>query len=417
MDKGKVNAFRMPTKYAKELKRIGFDVLTVASKHSMDYGEEGKTSTIKTLQEADIDFAGFNDGYEYATIERNGMKIAICAFSHISASPSINDIPKAVELVKKLKATHNLVIVSFTGGAEGVQFSHVPFKKERFNREKRGDVCKFARACVDAGADLVFGHGPQIPRAMELYKNRLIAYSLGCFCTPYKMNLKKTLGYAPLLKIELDKGGNFLSGKIYSFLQKRSLGLVNDEENKVVKEMTRLTKSDFPKTSLVIQKEGWLSKIEMTKENEKSLSSNNITTIIKNDKEYNPIEYLISYARSLLGSRYGRGRSGAGAYDCSGFTRAVYAQLGYKLNPSSRAQYTQGRPIDTANLRPGDLVFWRSPRSGRSIGHVGMVIEANGSKGFRFIHAATRSRGVVIDSYPDRYYYSSRYVGARRILP
>jgi cell wall-associated NlpC family hydrolase len=403
--------FKTPVRYAKELKEAGFDIFTVANNHIMDFGEAGRESTIQALKDAGIAFAGFNNGYEYASMVKKGIRIAVCAFGYGTSFPSINDIPKAVELIKLLKTTHDVVIVSMHAGAEGLRYSRVPFRMERYLRENRGDVYKFAHACIDAGASIVFGHGPHIPRAMELYKDRLIAYSLGNFCTPYDVSLTKNAGYAPLLKVEVDKKGAFLSGRIYSFHQRRGFGPYPDKYNKATKEIARLTKLDFPKTQLVIEEEGWLSK---------SLKAPDPSTIkdgVEISDSYNPISELVRYARSLLGSRYRAGHSGNGMYDCSGFTRAVYSKIGYKLNPSSRAQFTQGRPIATKDLRPGDLVFWRRSRYGRTVGHVGMVIEADGNGSFRFIHAANSARGVVIDSYPQRYYYTSHYVGARRILP
>jgi cell wall-associated NlpC family hydrolase len=401
---------KTPVRYAKELKAAGFDIFTVANSHTMDFGEEGKKSTIRALQDAGIAFAGFNSGYEYATVVKNGIRIAVCAFGYGYNLPSINDIPKAVQLIRLLRTTHDVVIVSIHGGAEGAQYAHVPFRIERHLREQRGDVHKFAHACIDAGAAMVFGHGPHIPRAMELYNNHLIAYSLGNFCTPYDISMRRSLGYAPLLKVELDKRGNFLSGRIYSFYQKKGSGPLVDAQNRATKEIARLTKADFPSTELVIQAEGWLSHEEKNLKKKLDKNGVDITT------DYDPSYELLRYARSLLGSRYVPGHSGNGMYDCSGFTRAVYSKIGYKLNPSSRAQYTQGRPIDTSSLRPGDLVFWRGSRRGGSIGHVGMVLEILGNGKFRFIHAANRYRGVTIDTYPGPY-YSSHYAGARRVLP
>ena len=64
-------------------------------------------------------------------------------------------------------------------GAEGADRQHVSPGMERYLGENRGDVVRFARGAVDAGADLVVGHGPHVLRGMEWYRGRLIAYSLG----------------------------------------------------------------------------------------------------------------------------------------------------------------------------------------------------------------------------------------------
>ena len=69
----------------------------------------------------------------------------------------------AIEIVKKLDSICDIVIVSFHGGAEGAQFQNVPRTNEIFYGENRGDVYKFSHTLIDAGADIVFGHGPHVP--------------------------------------------------------------------------------------------------------------------------------------------------------------------------------------------------------------------------------------------------------------
>lgn len=126
-----------------------------------------------------------------------------------------------------------------------------------------------------------------------------------------------------------------------------------------------------------------------------------------------PVNELLDEAFSHIGTRYRRGQSGPGGFDCSGFTSYVFKNMGIDLNRSSRAQYTQGTAVDKNSLRSGDLVFFTSPGSGRSIGHVGIVVDVDQLKGnFSFIHASTT--GVRI-SNSNEAYYSRRYVGARRV--
>lgn len=126
------------------------------------------------------------------------------------------------------------------------------------------------------------------------------------------------------------------------------------------------------------------------------------------------MENLMNEAFSLIGTRYRSGASGPGGFDCSGFTSYLYRQMGVELNRSSRGQYTQGEPVSASNLQTGDLVFFTSPRSGKSIGHVGIVVDYDPMKGnFSFIHAS--SSGGVKVSKSSEPFYSRRYVGARRI--
>lgn len=119
---------------------------------------------------------------------------------------------------------------------------------------------------------------------------------------------------------------------------------------------------------------------------------------------------LISYAENYLGTSYvWGGTSPSTGFDCSGFTKYVYANYGYTLNRTAAQQLNNGTSVSMANLQIGDLVFFANTyNSSAAATHVGIYIGDN-----EFIHAA--SGGVKITSLSDDY-YASRYVGARRIL-
>lgn len=123
---------------------------------------------------------------------------------------------------------------------------------------------------------------------------------------------------------------------------------------------------------------------------------------------------LIGYARQFLGRPYRRGGKGPAGFDCSGFTSYVFRKFDIQLAASSSAQFRQGHPVATPDIRPGDLLFFsgRGTRSG--VGHVGMAVEVESDGTVIFIHSAT-SGGIRYDRYPDGGYYSSRYMGARRM--
>jgi len=131
------------------------------------------------------------------------------------------------------------------------------------------------------------------------------------------------------------------------------------------------------------------------------------------DFQFSTIDDMLDEAFSHLGARYRSGMAGPYAFDCSGFTSYVFKNMGITLNRSSRAQYTQGEAVSKADLQSGDLVFFTSPRSGRSIGHVGIVVDVDQMNGsFNFIHAS--SSGVKVSSSNEGAYLR-RYVGARRV--
>ena len=139
-------------------------------------------------------------------------------------------------------------IVSFHGGAEGTNATHVKTGAERYLGENRGDLKVFAHGVIDAGADLVLGHGPHVVRAMELYQDHLIAYSLGNFATYGRFDLSGALGYAVMLEVWLGEDGRFLSGRLIPTKQEGKGVPMPDETGRGASLVRRLTLEDFPKT-------------------------------------------------------------------------------------------------------------------------------------------------------------------------
>ena len=117
---------------------------------------------------------------------------------------------------------------------------------------------------------------------------------------------------------------------------------------------------------------------------------------------------LIATALALRGTPYlNGGTEPARGFDCSGFVQWVFGQHGTSLPRETREQYDQGKRVDRDQVRPGDLVFFETVSRGAS--HVGIALGAG-----QFVHAPS-SRGVVrVESYESEY-WSSRWVGARRV--
>lgn len=206
--------FRMPTRYVRHLQRAGFTALSIANNHARDFGAEGQKSTMQTLRNAGIHPVG---GEAVAYLQVKGKRIAVVGFSHRGGAYSypIQDIASAKEIVSTLSRDNDLVIVSFHGGAEGSGAARVPNRVEYFLGENRGDVRRFAHACIDAGADMVLGHGPHVLRAMERYKGKLIAYSLGNFLTYELFSTRGLCGQTVVLRATIDpESGAFLTGSL-----------------------------------------------------------------------------------------------------------------------------------------------------------------------------------------------------------
>jgi len=249
--------FRTPTRFVEYLQRAGFDVMSLANNHARDFGETGRSNSMRVLADAGIRHSGRLGDVASWTVK--GLRVAVIAFAPFGGSNDMLDTPAAVEQVRELAGKHDIVIVSFHGGGEGEDVLRIPFSKEVYYGEDRGDVVAFSRAVVDAGADLVIGHGPHVPRALELYKQRLIAYSLGNFCTYWGINVSGHRGLAPILVANLGKDGTFLDGRIISTRQIRPNGPQLDSRHKAALLMGDLTRQDFPDTSLEIGPTGLIT--------------------------------------------------------------------------------------------------------------------------------------------------------------
>jgi poly-gamma-glutamate capsule biosynthesis protein CapA/YwtB (metallophosphatase superfamily) len=250
--------FRSPTRYAAYLKAAGFDVMSLANNHARDFGEEGRSSSMATLDAVGILHSG-REGTVASWIA-NGRRVALVAFAPNVGANSLNDPQIGLPLVSQLAATHDIVIVSFHGGAEGNGAEVLPFAREIFAGEDRGNVVEFARSMVDAGADVVIGHGPHVVRAMELYRDRFIAYSLGNFATYYGISVEGNRGIAPILLLTLDDDGRFVSGQVEATTQVRPAGPTLDPSKTVIDLLRTLTATAFPDGLLQIREDGALSR-------------------------------------------------------------------------------------------------------------------------------------------------------------
>jgi hypothetical protein len=140
--------------------------------------------------------------------------VAVVGFASYPWSASLTDVLAAKRLVRKASRLADVVVVTMHAGAEGNDHQHVARGTERFLGENRGDVVRFSHAVVDAGADLVVGHGPHVLRGMEWYKKRLIAYSLGNFAGYKVFSLGGALSTSAILRVTLRGDGTFETGRL-----------------------------------------------------------------------------------------------------------------------------------------------------------------------------------------------------------
>ena len=255
--------FRMPLRYATYLKQAGFDYLSIANNHSNDFGEIGIKETMKNLDNLGIKYSGIKDITESAVLEKDGKKFGFISFSPNSATVKLNDYNYAKKLISELKSKVDIVIVMFHGGAEGANAEHITKRHEIFHGEDRGNVYEFAHFAIDNGADVIFGQGSHVTRAVELYKNKFISYSGGNFATFGKINVSGSMGIAPIFKIKINNKGDFISGEIIPVRQTyKSFGPFIDSEKLAIKKIISLNKSDFPNgNGLSITADGKITKV------------------------------------------------------------------------------------------------------------------------------------------------------------
>ena len=157
----KTFAFRGPTAYTQIMTGSSVEAVTLANNHAEDYGKAGYESTTKVLKEAGITYVEKNDTAMYTT--ESGLKIGLYAGAFdISTSDVKNDIAKL------RNSGAEIVVCAFHWGEEG-------------HYRPSADQQKIAKAAIDAGADIVYGHHPHVLQKIEQYKDGYIFYSLGNF--------------------------------------------------------------------------------------------------------------------------------------------------------------------------------------------------------------------------------------------
>ncbi len=244
--KGRCYAFRTPPDFAKNLANAGFDFMNLANNHMNDFGFDGIVSTVLALRDVGVGYGGPLGKVGWFKI--NDKKIAIVCFSTSPNTNTILEVVEAQQIVAEQAKSNDIVIVSFHGGGEGLRFLHTRDAFEYFLGTPRGNVVRFARAMVDSGADLIWGHGPHVPRAMEIFKDRLIAFSLGNFCT-WGFNVDAERGFAPILRVVLDSAGAFKHGQIISAQQRSNQSLILDTLHNAANLIRKLSNEDFPNSA------------------------------------------------------------------------------------------------------------------------------------------------------------------------
>ena len=253
--------FRSPPHHAAYIKRAGFNMLSNANNHSRDFGEAARAVTFKNLADAGFAVSGADTPDTRFGVHKMkyGIKAVLVAFGHNPGLMKVQELARVKTLVQEAQTKGDIVIVSCHIGAEGRTQSRVTRAPELFLGEDRGNPFAFARTAIDAGADVVFCHGPHIARAVEVYKGRFIAYSLGNFWTYGSFNLRDENGHAPIADIRVAKDGALQSARIVSARQDKPGGPYLDSSHAAARQIAMLTARDFPETGVTVSPDGEIS--------------------------------------------------------------------------------------------------------------------------------------------------------------
>lgn len=244
--------FRMPESYVRRYAEAGFNLISLANNHSRDFGDRGMKTTESLLKLHGIKYASYSQPWDTFTVD--GVRYGFCAFNTAWHRPE-----EAESVIVSMRSLCSILIVSMHSGAEGVGHSHVTRHREAYYGESRGNPYEFAHRCINAGASVILGHGPHVTRAVELYRGKFIAYSLGNFAT-CGFKLQGVTAIAPIIQVTFDDRGDFVSGKIYPIKQEKYMSPVLDPERAAIKEIIDLTRQDFPKTRFTITADGEIRK-------------------------------------------------------------------------------------------------------------------------------------------------------------
>ncbi len=249
-------SFRSSPGEARWLRRSGFTTLNLANNHAFDFGSGALRETRRALTDRRLDHVGAPG---QITVRRIGkIRVAVVGFSTYAWGADMRDVNAAKALVRKATQRGHVVVVTMHSGAEGAQYQHVKAGDEYFLGQNRGDSVRFARSVIDAGADLVVGHGPHVLRGMEWYKGRLIAYSLGNFAGYNVFNLDGPRAYSGVLKVRLNADGTWVSGELAATKLVGRGVPVRDRSERAHALVRKLSSADFGRRAVRVSPRGEL---------------------------------------------------------------------------------------------------------------------------------------------------------------
>ena len=177
---GKLYCFRGDTNFFPGVVKAGFDVISIANNHSIDWGQTAFSDTRDIIERHGLVPVGYGAASEVkpAIVERNGLRFAFFA----SVGIPLRGVVWPLSLSGPCQADISALASAIRGARSEVDFIIVGMHwGEEYKYQPMSDNVAWAHLLIDAGADLVVGSHPHILQPVEFYKGRLILYSLGNF--------------------------------------------------------------------------------------------------------------------------------------------------------------------------------------------------------------------------------------------
>jgi len=226
----------------------------VANNHARDAGESGWYATMRHLQGAGVSVIGA-DTIPTPVVTAAGDTVAFLGYSPWTG-PDPRNLAAVRRHVSRAAARYRYVVVSVHIGAEGRGAQHTYDRTEIFLGEDRGNSVAFAHAAIDAGARVVFGHGPHVMRAAEWYRGGLIFYSLGNLLTYGPFTLSDPMNRGAVACADLGPAGGVLGAELRSTRQTPP-GLARPDSTGVAAALVdALGTQDFPATAARVAANG-----------------------------------------------------------------------------------------------------------------------------------------------------------------
>jgi len=251
-------AFVTPTYLAPRLTEAGFTHMTLANNHANDLGPTGRVATADGLNAVGLSVVGPLGLIAIDTLWRGDSitVVGLIGFASYAHSYDLLNLDRSAAVVDSIRPLVDVLVVTFHGGSEGSSAVNTPDGPEFLGHEPRGDLRRWSRQVIDAGADAVIGHGPHVLRGIEFYQGRPIVYSLGNFVTYRGFNLNGPLGVTGVLQITLGPGGVFRQGQLIALVQRPRTGPLPDTNGAAVALVRRVSREDFGPTAAVMDVDG-----------------------------------------------------------------------------------------------------------------------------------------------------------------